>query len=497
MGRARLLVWGCAGLLASACAPGFSQDRTYFNDLGGAPGGIVTGSSPAATAALDAIRKARDSYGNKDQLLLGMDLGMANHVAGLYPRSEEIFRKTDRLSEKLFTQSFTNTVLAYQLNDYSLPYRGLPYERVMINLVNSLNYAETGDWSGALVEARKIREKLLLYNRSYASGTGSAPGKYGRYEGPARSLLSRHHIAYDPSHLNHYTDDAFARYLSGIYAEAQVQSGGSSYQSAYLSYKKAASVYAAYRTLYNTPVPSFIAPALLRTSEAAGRTNEFNKWRARYPNVAYTPASTYEKMGHLLFVGFNGQIFHLIQNRMVFPVPIAGTLSMISFSVPQPAGGTRNATNHEILVTTPSGAPVVRTRSELGDDLMAIGLTNFTDHLTRIVLREAIRAVLKTGEEIASQKIADQQGGILAELGAMVAGDIFAVASDQADIRSWRLLPATIDCSMVDLPPGTYDLTIQTRTGFGPGGRVTRRVTVAPGQYLLVRTVNPPPPAGN
>ncbi len=125
---------------------------------------------------------------------------------------------------------------------------------------------------------------------------------------------------------------------------------------------------------------------------------------------------------------------------------------------------------------------------------MAIGATNFKDHLSRIILREAIRSTLKTVEQIGAQEMA-QREGTLAQLLTMVGGGIFAVASDQADIRSWRLLPATIDATTVDLPPGTYDLTVRTGTDFGPGGSLTQRVTVEAGQYLLVRTVNPPPPS--
>jgi len=470
------------------------QDGIYYNDLAKAPGGMIgTKTTPAAQKALEAIKKNEKNYNSKDQLLLGMDLGMANHVAAHYRASEKIFRSTDRLAERLFTESFTSILLSYQLNDYSLPYKGLPYERVMVNLLNSLNYAATGDWNGALVEARKIREKLIEYNRMYPRAS-PPPGKYGQFEGPARQLLESHHISYNPSQLNHYTDDAFARYLSGVFEEEQVVEGGGSYQSAYLSYKKSERTYEKYRLLYGTPLPTFLGPALLRTAEAAGRTNEFRQWRKVYPDIAYTPASNYEKMGHILFVGYNGKIFHLRQQRFSFPLPVAGTMSMVSFAVPKPAGGRAGILGHEIVVRTPDNGPVLTKRSELGDDLMAIGLTNFKDHLNRIILREAIRSVLKTAEQIVAQRVAYRQGGALAEIGTMIGGGIFAVASDQADIRSWRLLPETIDCSMIDLPPGTYDVSIYTQTDFSSGAAtMTERVTLTPGQYLLLRTVNPPP----
>ncbi|MHB8368770.1 MAG: COG3014 family protein [Leptospirales bacterium] len=496
MNKFRLPLSAFTFLLVAACAPSFVQDKVYFNDLSHAPGGMIgEQKNPAADQALAEIKKAEtdNAYGEKDQLLLGMDLGMASHVSAHYRASEEVFRKSDRLAEELFTKSFTDILMAYQLNDYSLPYKGMPYERVMINLVNSLNYAATGDWSGALVEARKIRTKLVEYNRMYPKAAGT-PGKYASAEGGARNLLAKHNLSFNPSQLNHYTDDAFARYLSGIYEEAQVASGASSYQSAYLSYKKAYATYQKYGQLYHTPIPTFLVPALLRTSEAAERTNEFRKWRQQFPKTPYTPSSDYEKMGHILFVGFNGKIFHLGQEKFAFPFPVpgTGTLSLVSFSYPKVVGGGTDVISHEIAVTGPGGAAVANVTSETGDDLMAIGTTNFKDHLSRLLLREAIRATLKTIEQVAAQKVANQAGGGLAELGAMVGGMIFTAVSDQADIRSWRLLPATIDAAMVDLPPGSYDLMIHTRTGVGLGGVLKEKITVTAGQYLLVRTVNPP-----
>ncbi len=499
MNRSKISLAATTLLCLSACAPSFVQDRIYYNDLAQAPGGMISEQkNPAAEQALAEIKKAQANnvYGSKDQLLLGMDLGMANHIAADYRSSEEVLRQSDRLAEALFTKSFTDILMAYQLNDYSLPYKGMPYERVMINLLNSLNYAATGDWSGALVEARKIRTKLVEYNRKYPQATGT-PGKFASAEGPARSLLAQHHITYNPSQLNHYTDDAFARYLSGIFEEAQVTSGAGNYQSAYLSYKKAYDTYQKYKLLYNTPTPSFLAPALLRTAEAAGRTNELRKWKQQFPGITYTSSSDYEKMGHILFVGFNGKIFHLGQDKFAFPLPIPGSsLALVSFSYPKPEGGGTDVISHEISVVGPGGASVARVSSEMGDNLMAVGGTNFKDHLSRLILREAIRATLKTIEQVAAQKMADQAGGPLAELGAMVGGMIFTAATDQADTRSWRLLPATIDTATVDLPPGTYDLMVQTKTGIGAGGLLKERVTVAAGQYLLVRTVNPPASTG-
>ncbi len=488
-----------ASILATVlagCAPSFVQDRIYFNDLSRARGGMIgMDSSASSKKALAEIQNAKDKnvYGSKNALLLYMDMGMATHSADFFQRSETEFRQANRLGEILFTKSFTNILLSYQLNDYVLPYRGLPYERVMVNLLNSLNYAATGDWNGALVESRKIRRKLIAYNRMYSQAAQSAPGRYGAYEGAARQILDEHHIAYNPSQLNHYTDDAFARFLSGLFEEAETASGAGNYQSAYLSYQKAERTYEKYAFLYHTRVPSFLGPALLRTAEAAGRTNELARWKKVYPSLTPLGVDDYRKMAHILYVGLNGQIFHLEEERFIFPLPLANTLSMVSFALPKATGGGTEVLGHEIALT-PVGKPNAKgysASSELAEDLMAIGKTNFTDHRKRLVLREAIRSVLKTAEQIAAQEVAQQQGA-WADILTMIGGGIFAVATDKADLRSWRLLPATIDSAVIDVPPGTYDLSVRTRTGFGPVGSETQRVTVGAGQYLLVRTINPP-----
>jgi hypothetical protein len=476
-------VWFSAAvcLLTASCAPSVSQYRHYYDALN-SPSGTVSKTGP-----VEAIERARGNYPDRDRVLYGMDLGMANNVVGNYRESAKIFRDTDRIIQDLYTKSVTNILLAYQTNDLVMPYRGLPFERVMVNLVDSLNYAGTGDWNGALVETRKIREKLIEYNRRYPDAA-VPPGNYAAYSGPAQRLLARRNIPYNPSQLNHYTDDAFARFLSGVYEEAQVHAGGVDYQSAFLSYKKALEAYEKNRALYGTPVPSFLARPLLRTADAAGRVNHLARYKKEFPGVAWTPSGSFETMGHLVFVGYNGRMFHLVSERMAFPFPIMGQVVMVSLAFPKPVDGGTTVLGHDIQALDASNRPVLDVRSELGEDLLAIGMTNFQDHMKRIVLREAIRAIIKTTEQVVAQQQAGKSGGALGQLIAAVVGGVATVVSDIADTRSWRTLPATFDYAQLDLPPGTY--AIRLKTDGGAGRATESRVTLLSGEYLFVRTVD-------
>lgn len=464
-----------------SCSLSTSQYRRYYSALS-----QYSGTGPDK-AAVRIIRKARSSYPDRDMVLYGMDLGMANDVVGNFRESSRVFRSTERLDERLYTKSIGDMTLSYQTNDLVLPFRGTPFERVMINLVNSMNYAGMGDWNGALVETRKIREKLIRYNRRYPKAT-LAGGKYARFEGGAARLLSRHQIPYNPSQLNHYTDDAFARFLAGVYEEAQIRLGGVDYQSALLSYQKAFRTYQKNRVLYGTSIPSFLVPALLRTADAAGRPHLLSRLRKRFPDVPWVPVSRFEHLGHILFVGYNGRIFHLTSDHFAFPFPIGDQFPIISFDIPRPAGGGTTVSGHDLKAFDLDQHTVLNVQSEPAEDLDAIGKTNFQDHLKRIVLREAVRAIVKTTEEVVSQNEAARYGGPLGGILAMVVGDVATYASDVADTRSWRTLPATFDFAQMDLEPGTY--TVEMRGEGGAGHFQRQRVTLVAGEYLLIRDVD-------
>ena len=106
------------------------------------------------------IEQAEREYGSEGRVLYDMDLGMTLHIAGQYQASNAVLEQAEDEVERLYTRRVTAETKAFFTNDTKLPYEGDLYEQTMINVVKALNYAALGNWTEALVEARKIDHRL-------------------------------------------------------------------------------------------------------------------------------------------------------------------------------------------------------------------------------------------------------------------------------------------------------------------------------------------------
>ncbi len=92
----------------------------------------------------------------------------------------------------------------------------------------------------------------------------------------------------------------------------------------------------------------------------------------------------------------------------------------------------------------------------------------------------------------ASSKEAEKKGGAMLGFVVQVAGNIVSVATEQADIRHWRLLPAEIGVGRVIVPPGDYEGKIEfVNAGGGVvSSRIVERFTVQAGEkrFLIYLT---------
>jgi hypothetical protein len=82
---------------------------------------------------------------------------------------------------------------------------------------------------------------------------------------------------------------------------------------------------------------------------------------------------------------------------------------------------------------------------------------NLENRINRIKVKATARATTKYLATKASSKAAEDKGGSMLGLLVQVAGNIASVATEQADIRHWRLLPAEIRVGRVVVPPGDYE----------------------------------------
>jgi len=99
------------------------------------------------------------------------------------------FEEADKLIED-YQKNIGLEALALVTNPMVKPYKPEDFEVVMVNYFKALNYLNLGKYREALVEVRRINEKLNQLNDKY------------------------------PDHKNRYQDDAFAHIVVGLKYES-------------------------------------------------------------------------------------------------------------------------------------------------------------------------------------------------------------------------------------------------------------------------------------
>ena len=219
-------------------------------------------------------------YSSKNELLYFFDKGAIRQMIGDYKQSSEYLEKAEDIIDKLYTKSLTDETWSFFSNDLNLNYTGEDFEQVMVNIIKTLNYMYEGDFDGAAVEARKINRKLNYFQDSYGE----------------KAI---------------YTDDAFARYLSGFAYEAI-----GAVNDAYIDYKKSLKTYQKYNTIYGTAVPSFIKGDILRMAYALKFYDEIDNLKKEWAeDVSFTKYNELKKSAEVMIVVYDGLPAYKIDER--------------------------------------------------------------------------------------------------------------------------------------------------------------------------------------
>jgi hypothetical protein len=107
-------------------------------------------------------------YRHKERLLYYLDAGMLHHINGNWEQSNELLSLAEEAIEELYTKSIARAAGSMILNDRSLEYSGEDYEDIYINVFKALNFLELGDRAAAMVEVRRVDDKLSALEQKYA-----------------------------------------------------------------------------------------------------------------------------------------------------------------------------------------------------------------------------------------------------------------------------------------------------------------------------------------
>jgi len=397
----------------------------------------------------DALTKLEKTESGRSRLLYLMEKGIVLHYAGRYAESNDAFEEAEILAEDLYTKSVSKEAGAFLTSDNILPYEGEKFERTLIHYYRAFNYIHLKLPDDALVECRKVSFLLQRY--------------LDKSEGKATA----------------YSDDAFMQYLAGILFEWQGERND-----ALISYRKAEEAYEKYAEHYGVSQPSSLKSDLLRTTNNLGFAEEYERYLEKYGD-SFDMSKTVEGTGKLILIHENGFAPHKKAVELVLPILKTDKLGekggadvwkfsdrlktranrhyddvnveyMLRVSIPRYESTRPRIAYVEVQA---SGTASVRALSEIVEDVEAVAFKNFVEEEPKILLKTIARGVAKYLAFRTTKKKKGEMAGLLV--------NVFNIATESADTRSWLTLPNNFGMARMALPAGKYNLRLSFRDNSG------------------------------
>lgn len=396
--------------------------------------------------SLTRIEESLDKkYRDRDLIVYYLDAGLLAHFAGSFDKSSQYLQTAERSIESAFTKSISLEASTFLVNDRMREYPGEDHEDIYLNAINALNYYHRGDIDGALVEIRRIDNKLRYLSTKYGTVLTKAQ----------QDLLRKDEsIPYDEEAVQvKFSNSALARYLGMLFYRAD-----GNRDSARIDHDKVRLAFANQPKLYDFPLPQSLSGEL-----------DIPRGKARLNIVSFngpSPVKT-EKVMRILVSDHNWVKIALPEFRER-PSRIARTVVSIGDGV-----------SFEL---------------ELIENMSAVARETFKQRSAVIYIKSILRAITKTASsqilEAGAESTSDNSGALL--LGLLSLGtQVYAEASEQADLRMSRYFPAQALVGGITLDPGDYTVTVswydQADTLLQQ--RVFENITVTPGRLNLLEAV--------
>ncbi|MBI5938373.1 MAG: hypothetical protein HY850_11070 [Betaproteobacteria bacterium] len=425
LGGAVVLLTGCAGTM-----------RSYDAELKQTVNHVATGNVAGALAELEKNNTggaAGLGLGNSDKdLLYYLEKGELLRLGGQYEQSAAAWLSADqRVKEweeiaKHSPGKLLGDLGSVIINDKARRYDGQDYEKVLLSTRLALNHIAMGKWGEARTEIKKTheREAIIAELRSkeveQATEEAKTRNVHTRYKDlqgyPVESLDDPEVTA-----LKNGYQSAFSHYLAGFVYEALGE-------------------------------PSLAAPGYRKAIELRPNVRFLEEGLAGLDKRAHVG-----KRGHtdVLFVVESGSAPARQSVMIPLPVPYMaggrGTVGVIPTSFPV-IKSERAFMPSSITLDGKANLPLAPVTN-----VDAMARRALKDEMPGIILRTTVRAIAKS----IAQKQAADRGGALAGLLVTIA----AVATESADERVWRTLPAQISLGRALLPSGKHSMKLSGQAG--------------------------------
>lgn len=385
-----------------------------------------------------------------DNSLFLLDRAMVLQQLRIYKLSSRDLEVSDKQIDMLdFSRNTAHDIGKYLFSDDTGPYKAPPYEKLMINTMNMVNYLVQGDLQGARVEARRLAVMQKYLKDNDPDNALSAPGSY----------------------LAGFTFEK-----SGQYDEA-------------LRYYDEALQYGEYRSLAEPvrrllPRSSYATP---RLKKLAGVPAEAALAAAPAPDAPAEP-----EHGELLVIVSYGRVPAKIARR----VPIGLALTYASGALSPGDRSQANALAAQGLVTWVNFPELGKPRGQYESPSFSLDGKLFPVEGIVAVDQEAKRAWEDVKGTVVASAITRMVARVVAGKGVQaaagndnaIAGLLLGLATqatltaaDTPDTRSWATLPARMAFGRVRLPAGPRTVQLNAR-----GAQTVQKVTIKPGGFAVV-----------
>jgi hypothetical protein len=389
---------------------------------------VESGQWKEAASQLEPLAKADGD----DQLVYLLDYASILQLAGQYKESNTYFIKADKLSDVKDYTSLSRETGAIIANEEMLQYKGDDFEVILINAMTAINYLILNDLESAMVEVRRLNEKLTRF----------------RIEAKRK-----------------FTKNAFALYLSGIIYEAAKQ-----WDDAFISYSDAYKLAPYYIPLQED---------LIRIAKKSKRIEEYKSFKKEFPFARDFDPFQDSSIGELVIIFEQGWVprkkFHPDNYRYPKMYPVWSRTLGVNIKLTAPHKPELNF-----------GTEINRSKGLLFS-VEKMAMESLEEQYASLVMRRLSGFIAK---EVVSDQIRQKNEalGLLA--------NIVLHATDRADLRQWSTLPRGFQVYRIPLKEGNYILNIQGTDYSGIGlsgeGWDNQEVVVKSGKksFHMVRSVH-------
>lgn len=349
-------------------------------------------------ASAERLRLGVDKQGDggRDVLIYLLDLGLALHSAGRLEESNRALLKADDIADIKDYTSLAAEGATLLTSDNLKHYKGEDFEKVLINTYLAINYAVLGKFEDALVEARRVNRKL---ERMVTEGKRK------------------------------YQQNAFARYLSGILYETERDWDG-----AYIDYKK---------TRELMPDLPLLGRDLWRLARLSGQTDDLDRWEKEFglsdedKRAAMNPDPR-QGQGEIVVIYENGISPEKRANPQFASLPrFFARFNPVRTATISVRGASLEAGREQVL------------HPSILHDIEATAIAQLEERYGGLVGK-------KLAGIAAKEIVGNQIGRATNSEGLAFLTKIILHASDQADLRSWNLLPRDLQLARLTVNPGKY-----------------------------------------